>query len=86
MTLTKWFCVICMVDGKDYMFELDVPKGAEFPKCPVHEDEGLVECAEPCCTVEGRELLRDDMGQYDDTGDACGPSWICTGCKKRTTW
>lgn len=84
--MSAWFCCFCLVEGKPDKFEIDVPKGAESPKCPVHEENYLIEEGVPCCTVEGREILRDDLGQFDDSGDANGPSWICTGCKKRTTW
>ena len=77
-------CAFCLVEGKPHLYP-DPGAGGDAPRCPVDDSHGyLAAPGEPCCG--NQSIQRDDLGKFDGSGDAGGPSWVCTNCGDRTTW
>ena len=84
-TTTELLCPFCLVEGKPHLFPDTGAPGSEAARCPVDDDHGyLAAPGIPCCKKQ--EIKRDDLGIFDNSGDVGGPSWVCVGCGKRTTW
>lgn len=82
--MSSYICVFCLADDNPHLHEV-TEEVKETPRCTINDDHGyLVGPGKRCCNAQ--DVKRDDLGNHDGSGDAGGPSWVCTNCGNRTTW